>query len=201
MRPFSWAPAGRQSREASNSSGTARRQQIVAFMMFVFKNGIDRSIQRSERPLGCNTHQNRHSANMKTFKPLLSKMFMAIVVIATARSVLAAEPIERRWVYLQMNLQVPENVDRAGQIMRRAAAAGYNGVVLADYKLNILERVPEFYFDHAEKFKKLAGELKLEIIPVVASMGYSDGILAHDPNLAEGMPVKDAPFTVRSGPS
>jgi hypothetical protein len=25
----------------------------------------------------------------------------------------AAEPIERRWVYLQMNLQVRENVDRA----------------------------------------------------------------------------------------
>ena len=28
----------------------------------------------------------------------------------------AAEPIERRWVYLQMNLQVRENVDRAAPL-------------------------------------------------------------------------------------
>ncbi|MEO8497542.1 MAG: aminotransferase class V-fold PLP-dependent enzyme, partial [Planctomycetota bacterium] len=29
------------------------------------------------------------------------------------------------------------------------------------------------------------------------SFGYSDGILAHDPNLAEGLPTKNVPFVVR----
>jgi hypothetical protein len=111
----------------------------------------------------------------------------------------AAEPIERRWVYLQMNLQVRENVDGAEEILKRAADAGYNGVVLADYKLNILDRVPEFYFDHARRFKARADELGIEVIPAVASVGYSDGLLAHDPNLAEGIPVRDAPFVVRGG--
>ncbi len=96
-----------------------------------------------------------------------------------------------------MNLQVRENVEKARDIMERAAAAGYNGVVLADYKLNILDRVPNFYFDHARQFKQIANELGLEIIPAVAPMGYSDGLLAHDPNLAEGLPVRDARFVVK----
>ena len=104
--------------------------------------------------------------------------------------------LARRWVYLQMNLQVKENVAKAAEIMRRAAASGYNGVVLADYKLNILDRVPDFYSRHAAEFKKTADELGLEIIPAVASLGYSDGLLAHDPNLAEGIPVRKAPFVV-----
>ena len=108
-------------------------------------------------------------------------------------------PLARRWVYLQLNLQVEANVVKAESIMRRAKAAGYNGIVLADYKLNILDRVPDHYFRHAAEVKRLANELELELIPTVASFGYSDGILAHDPNLAEGIPVKEAPFIVRGG--
>ena len=112
------------------------------------------------------------------------------------RSGSAAE-IELRWLYLQQNLQVKENVDKIEPVLRRAAASGYNGVVLADYKLNILDRVPEHYFENADRFKQICAELDLEIIPAVASFGYSSGILAHDPNLAEGLPVRDAPFVVR----
>jgi hypothetical protein len=111
----------------------------------------------------------------------------------------AAEPPELRWVYLQQNLQVKENLPKIEAILRRAKAAGYNGVVLADYKLNILDHVPEHYFANAEQFKALCDELELEIIPAVCSFGYSSGILAHDPNLAEGLPVRDQPLVVRGG--
>lgn len=110
-----------------------------------------------------------------------------------------AQELRQRWVYLQMNLQVAENVPKVSEILRRAAKVGYNGVVLADYKLNILDRVPEHYFKHADVFKSLCAELKLEIIPAVAPIGYSDGLLAHNPNLAEGIPVKDAPFVAQDG--
>src|SRR5688572_12187225 len=92
----------------------------------------------------------------------------------------AEEPIELRWVYLKQNLQVRENIPKVEAVLRRAAAAGYNGVVLADYKLNVLDRVPEHYFTNAEQFKKICAELRLEIIPTVADFGYSSGILAHD---------------------
>ena len=108
----------------------------------------------------------------------------------------ADEALPQRWLYLQQNLQVTENLDKIEQILRRAAKSGYNGVVLADYKLNILDRVPQHYFKNAARFQSLCHELKLEIIPTVMSFGYSDGILAHDPNLAEGLPAKDVPFRV-----
>src|SRR5687767_13860543 len=65
------------------------------------------------------------------------------------------QELQQRWVYLQMNLQVAENVPKASEILRRAAKVGYNGVVLADYKLNILDRVPEHYFKHAAEIKQL----------------------------------------------
>ena len=52
----------------------------------------------------------------------------------------ADEPLSRRWLYLQQNLQVTENVPKVEAILRRAEKVGYNGVVLADYKLNILDR-------------------------------------------------------------
>lgn len=104
-----------------------------------------------------------------------------------------------RWVYLQMNLQVPDNLQQTLAILRRAAAAGYNGIVLADYKLNILDRVPEFYFDHVRQLRAAAEQLNLEIIPCVAPFGYSDGLLAHNPNLAEGLPARDVAMHARQG--
>jgi hypothetical protein len=130
------------------------------------------------------------------------RLLIVLVLASAALSPLPpveAQEVTRRWVYLQMNLQVAENVGKAREIMRRASAAGYNGVVLADYKLNILDRVPEFYFDHARQFQKDAMEFGLEIIPAVAPMGYSDGLLAHAPDLAEGIPVRDARFVVKDG--
>jgi hypothetical protein len=111
----------------------------------------------------------------------------------------AAEPLERRWIYLQQNLQVTENLPKIESILRRAAKSGYNGVVLADYKLNILDRVPDHYFKNAARFREICRELNLEVIPTVANFGYSSGILAHDPNLAEALPVRDAPFVVKRG--
>jgi hypothetical protein len=110
--------------------------------------------------------------------------------------VTAKEPTHR-WLYLQRNLQVSEAVEPTKELLRRAAAAGYTAVVLADYKLNILDRVPDHYFRNAAAIKKAAAELKLEIIPAVASIGYSSGILAHDPNLAEGIPCRGVPLIVQ----
>jgi len=102
-----------------------------------------------------------------------------------------------RWMYLSTNLLVPENAARAETLMRRAKAAGYNGVVLADYKMNILNRMGESYTRNAEKVRDTAKALGLDLIAAVCPVGYSNGLLAHDPNLVEGLPVKDAPFVVK----
>ena len=84
---------------------------------------------------------------------------LAGYVLMNVLSVLAApaaEP-EFRWVYLQQNLQVTENLPKIEAVLRRAAEAGYNGVVLADYKLNILDRVPDHYFRTPVAFGNCAG--------------------------------------------
>ena len=85
----------------------------------------------------------------------------------------AAEP-EFRWLYLQQNLQVTENLPQIETVLQRAARAGYIGGVLADYKLNILDRVPDHYFRNAARFRDVCRESKLEIIPAVCSFRPPD---------------------------
>ncbi|MFO0910423.1 MAG: hypothetical protein U0794_19110 [Isosphaeraceae bacterium] len=106
---------------------------------------------------------------------------------------------ERRWVYSMTNLQVKENADRLIELIGRARHAGFNGLVLADYKLNILDRVPDHYAVNVRRVQAAADAAGVEIIPAIFPIGYSNGLLAHDPNLAEGLPVVRAPFVVRDG--
>lgn len=97
--------------------------------------------------------------------------------------------IEKLWVYLQTNLQVDRNADDAEALLRRAARAGYTGVLLADFKFNRLHDVPKNYFRNLARVRAAAAELRLELIPAVCPIGYSSGILLHDPDLAEGIPA------------
>lgn len=110
-----------------------------------------------------------------------------------------AQSYEDRWFYASFNLQLNKSADDLVALIARAAKAGYNGLVLADFKLNILGMVPRHYFPNLERVKKAAADHKVELIPAVFPVGYSSGILAHDPNLAEGLPVKDAPYVVKGG--
>src|SRR5262249_2852478 len=120
----------------------------------------------------------------------LAPLLAAASLLSGAAPAPAQEPVyQDRWFYASHNLQGEKNADELVKLTERAGKAGYNGVVLADYKLNILDRVPKHYFANLEKVKKSARANGIEIIPAVFPIGYSSGILAHDPNLAEGMPV------------
>jgi hypothetical protein len=57
--------------------------------------------------------------------------------------------------------------------------------------------MPDRYFKNVDRLQKAAAANKIELIPCIFPIGYSDGLLMHDPNLAEGVPVKDAPFVAR----
>ena len=135
-----------------------------------------------------------------SFNPRALLICLSLLILnnSATRAQNAQNPMPRyRWFYASFNLQVDENVAKLQDLMQRASAVGYNGVLLADYKLSVLDRVPQNYFANAEKIKATARDLKMQIVPAVCPIGYSSGLLSHDPNLAEGLPVRDALFTVQ----
>ena len=134
---------------------------------------------------------------------------MPLLAIASLAWGLALSPLSSprspnlryRWVYLAQNLLVDENVAQVEGIMKRAKAADYNGIVLADYKLQIIDLLAgnlDHYTLNLNRVVKGARALGLEIYPCLPGPGYASSILAHYPDLAEGPPVKDALFIAHS---
>jgi len=127
-------------------------------------------------------------------------LLIACLVVAPPPAGHAADAkprYERRWVWVMSNLLVDKEADRVEGIVEQAGRDGFNGLVLSDYKLNLLADMPPEYFKHVERIKAAAAKAKVEIIPTLFPIGYSDGLLMHDPNLAEGLPVVGSPFLVR----
>ena len=128
----------------------------------------------------------------------------AWVAAALCAVALRAWPDEKRalWLYYPVNLQVSENVDALEKVWRRASAAGYTHVLLTDSKfarLGDLGGMEKPYFANVARVKRLAEELHLQLVPALFHIGWSNNMLWHNPNLAEGLPVKDAPFVVHDG--
>lgn len=126
--------------------------------------------------------------------------FHFLIVLLGCAGLLRAEQPDL-WLYYSTNLQVNQNVDRLQAIWNRAAAAGYTHILLADSKfakLGDLGDMTRTYFNNIERTRKIAADLKLQIVPALFHVGYSNAMLWHDPNLAEGLPVKDAPFLVKN---
>ena len=123
-----------------------------------------------------------------------------LLISRSEMSTLDKQPLfAKRWVYASYNLLVDDSAEQLIKLIDRAGKAGYNGVVLADFKLNVLERLPKRYAQNVARVQQAADRAGVEIIPAIFPIGYSEGLLTHDPNLAEGVPVKDAPFVVKKG--
>jgi len=103
------------------------------------------------------------------------------------------------WVYCGTNLLVDQNVATLTGLVRRAAEAGYTHVLLADTKFGRLGDLDARYFRNVDRVRAVARELRLELVPAVFPIGYSEAILWHDPNLAEALPVRGAKFVVQKG--
>jgi len=108
----------------------------------------------------------------------------------------SAEPREL-WLYYPVNIAVDKNIDKLQDLWSRAAKAGYTHILLTDSKFARLGKMDAHYFKNADRIKKIAADLKLTLVPAMFSIGYSNDLLANDPNLAEGLPVRDALFVVK----
>src|SRR5437660_10977724 len=126
-----------------------------------------------------------------------------ILLITCAAFGLAANATDlklaQRWVYCPTNLLVDKNADEVIALINRAAKAGYNGMLLSDSKSSRLGEMDARYFRKVERAKKAAAAAKVQIVPAVFPIGYSEALLSHDPNLAEGLAVRDALFVVHNG--
>jgi hypothetical protein len=109
-----------------------------------------------------------------------------------------AAPLEK-WLYCAQNLWVDKNIAQLEALFDRAARAGYTHVLLTDSKFSKLGEMDARYFRNVERVKKTAAAAKLELVPALFSIGYSNDLLWHDPNLIEALPVRDALFAVRNG--
>jgi len=118
-----------------------------------------------------------------------------IAVLLSACLARAQEP-KQLWLYYPINMLVEKNVDRAQEIWSRAAKAGYTHVLITDSKFSRLADMDARYFKNVERVKGIAKGLKLTLVPAMFSVGYSNDLLSRDPNLAEGLPVRDALFVV-----
>jgi hypothetical protein len=129
-----------------------------------------------------------------------STHYRVLIVLATLFWLLPsarAAPPRELWLYQSTNLLVDKNVDALEALWRRAAATGYTHILLADSKFARLNEMPPRYFAHVKRVKQLARALHLQIVPALFPIGYSNDLLGHDPNLAEGLPVKDQLFVVK----
>src|SRR5215470_11998636 len=108
----------------------------------------------------------------------------------------AEKVLPHRWVYISRRLRSDQDLEDIRQIARTASENGLNGVLFAA-GLDSIDLQPPEYLPRLEKAKAIFREYHLEIIPNIFSAGYGGGILAHDKNLAEGLPVKDALYLVQ----
>lgn len=128
-------------------------------------------------------------------------MRMRSVLVFTWLCLVASLHAEKlqKWVYIQTNLLPAEIATQVEQLIQRAGKAGYDHALIADSKFNRLADMPEKYFKHVAHLREVAEQAQVEMVPAVFGMGYSNDLLSRDPNLAEGLPVKGAPFIVIGG--
>src|SRR5437899_1564605 len=130
---------------------------------------------------------------------MLKSRFAAAVLLALCFHAHAFAAPLQRWVYCAQNLWVDKNIEQLEALFQRAHKAGYTHVLLSDSKFSKLAEMDARYFRNVERVKKAAAEANLQLVPALFSIGYSNDLLWHDPNLIEGLPVKDALFVVNNG--
>ena len=128
-----------------------------------------------------------------------AQLFALITLLVTFANNARSAEKPQLWLYYPTNFLVDANLDKAKDIWSRAAAAGYDHVLIADSKFSRLAQMDQQYFQNCRRAQKIATDLKLQLVPALFSIGYSNDLLSQDPNLAEGLPVKDQPFVVTDG--
>jgi len=142
-------------------------------------------------------------APMKTPFPPRLMAFLGFLFMAgfalDAQTTNVGKPYPDRFVWVfGWGLDRDADLESMTRLLKTAGAHGINGAVLSA-NMDTLCKQPPAYFTRLEALQKACDQNHLELIPSLFSVGYGGGALAHNPNLAEGLPVADAPFAVSNG--
>lgn len=111
----------------------------------------------------------------------------------------SAAPYPDRFVWLfGWSLGKESDVVEMSQVLDTAAQHGINGAMVSFGLDTLCQKSPD-YFRRLDAVKQACERSKIELIPAIFSVGYGGSALAHDRNLAEGLPVNDALFAVQGG--
>jgi hypothetical protein len=132
-------------------------------------------------------------------KPAVVLLLLAGCTRPSAAPELGPLRLDERWVYFPQDLRDPAVVEKLIALMPRARRAGYTTILLEDPNFGRLPLMTSGYFGHLERIKKVAREEGLDLVPALFQIGHSENLLSQDPNLAEGVPVREALFVVQRG--
>lgn len=124
------------------------------------------------------------------------RLFLFLMLVMP--TLLRAE-VNQFWIYKSANLQVDASAEEVLALISRGSKLGYTHLLLADSKFSRLESVTDGYFVNARRIREAAAQANMIIVPAVCPIGYSNAMLMHDPNLAEGLQVKNVPMIVEKG--
>ncbi len=122
--------------------------------------------------------------------------FHSILVACLFSISAGAAPFADRFVWVfGWSLSQDKDVQDITKLLDTAAQHGANGAVVS-FGLDTLCKKSPDYFRRLDAVKQACERNKLELIPAIFSVGYGGSALVHDRNLAEGLPVENAPFVV-----
>ncbi|MDD3468668.1 MAG: hypothetical protein PHE53_01650 [Thermoguttaceae bacterium] len=105
--------------------------------------------------------------------------------------------LDDRWFYASFGVENDAKMEELSELIQRASDSGLNGMLWACGVENYAQ------WDDARKtrlakIRKTAEEKGIEIIPILWSIGYGT-MINENPNLAEGLPIRDLSMMVSDG--
>lgn len=127
----------------------------------------------------------------------MKRLLLCLLVSFSVAAHAASYPDRFVWIF-GWNLTKDSDAAEITEVLETAARHGINGAMVSFGLDSLCKKKPD-YFRRLEAIKQAAARNKIELIPAGFGVGYAGGPLAHDRNLAEGLPVENAPFIVKGG--
>jgi len=102
----------------------------------------------------------------------------------------------QKWLWLMTNLNTDSALHSDIELVRRASALGFTHLLVSDFKFMKWDYMGDHYTQNVLALKQACHDNHMQFWVTCAPMGYANELLSRDANLAEGVPVYKAQFTV-----